>query len=232
MNIRTGVFFLLVTAFVIPVIFISCKEDADEETILLYGRAAAAYSQGNFAESASLLEKEQNFYPAILLRAKALYFSNNGDEAEKLLRRTLRRNPGSAEASLFLARILREQGKNEEARSISESLLRDNPQDIRILRLASDLAAQDGDLESAAALLDRAVEASAESALVFVDRARIRWSTGNGSGALEDLYRAELLLPWNTALNRGIRDLRTTIHARENTREALMHPMEGLHEDQ
>ena len=223
MNIRTRILFFVLTVFLFLGFFISCKEETDEETILLYGRAAAAYSQGNFAETASLLEKEQKFYPSILLRAKALYFSNNGDEAEKLLRRTLRRNPGSGEASLFLARILREQGNDQEARRISEALLRDNPQDIRALRLASDLAAQEGDMESAAALLDRAVEASAESALVFVDRARIRWSTGNGSGALEDLYRAEILLPWNTALSRGIRDLRTTINAREALYENQEH---------
>ena len=210
MNIRIGIILLVLTAFIF-----SCKEEIDEETMLLYGRAAAAYTQGRFEETASILEKQRNFPPALLLRSKALYFSNRGEEAEELLRRVLRRNPGSGEAALFLARIIREQGKNEEALSIAEALLRDNPQDIRALRLASDLAAQRGDTEDAAALLDRAVEASAETALVFVDRAKLRWNTGNGSGALEDLRRAELLLPWNTALNRGIRDLRIIIDSRE-----------------
>jgi tetratricopeptide (TPR) repeat protein len=162
-----------------------------------------------------MLENERKFFPALLLRSKALYFLGRGEEAEVLLRRTLRLHPGSGEAALFLARILREQGRDEEARRITETLLQNNPQDIRALRLASDLAAQRGDMEDAAALLDRAVEASAETALVFVDRARIRWTAGNGGGALEDLRRAELLLPWNTALNKGIRDLRTVIDTKE-----------------
>ncbi|MDR2701571.1 MAG: tetratricopeptide repeat protein [Spirochaetaceae bacterium] len=199
--------------FCAVVMCVSCKnrEENNEETWLLYARASAAYAQGRFDESAAMLQELRSFTPALVLRAKALYFCGRGEEAEQLLRRTLRRNPGSGEASLFLARILREQGKDGEARHIAEALLKDNPQDIRALRLASDLAGNRGDTEEAAALLDRAVEASAETALVYVDRARLRWIAGNGSSALEDLRRAELLLPWNTSLVRGIRDLKTVI---------------------
>jgi len=210
---KKNIFRIITLLACVTVFFVSCnkKEKDDEETWLLYGRASAAYANGRFEESAALLEELPSFFPAQVLRAKSLYFSNRVGESEKVLRGALRGNPGAGEASLFLARILREQGKEEEARLIAESLLRDNPQDIRALRLASDLAGQRGDTEDAAALLDRAAEASAETALVFVDRARLRWIAGNGSGALEDLRRAEMLLPWNTSLSRGIRDLRTTI---------------------
>jgi Flp pilus assembly protein TadD len=207
---------LILTAF-----FLSCRGNGansgtiDEETLLLYGRAAKVYAEGNFEEAAAMLQTQKDFSPALVLRSKALYFSGKGGEAEALLRGVLRGSPGSAEASLFLARILREQDKEEEARKTAERVLRDNPVDIRALRLASDLAVRRGDTEEAAALLDRAVEASAETALVFVDRAKLRWTNGNGSGALEDLRRAELLLPWNTALNKGIHDLRTMIDTME-----------------
>lgn len=190
---------------------ISCGEDGDEKTMLLYGRAAAAYASGRFEETGSLLEGCGNFAPALVLRSKALYFLGRGEEAEQLLRGALRRHPELAEASLFLARIVREQGKDGEARELAEGLLRNNPGDLQALRLASDLAAERGDGEDAAALLDRAVEASAETALVFVDRAKLRWAAGNRKGALEDLRRAEILLPWNTSLVRGIRDMRTLI---------------------
>jgi tetratricopeptide (TPR) repeat protein len=192
----------------------SCKEKTNEQTLLLYGRASSAYAQGRFGEAASLLEEQRDYFPASLLRAKALYFDERGDEAEALLRRALRRHPGSGEASLFLVRILRERGEDGEAEKLTRSLLEDNPQDGRILRLASDLAARRGDTEEAAALLNRAVEASAETALVFVDRAKLRWASGNGAGALEDLRRAEILLPWNTPLGRGIGELRKTIGGR------------------
>jgi tetratricopeptide (TPR) repeat protein len=200
-------------------LFVSCGGSsggsADEETLLLYSRASASYAEGNFKECAAMLDAQNNFFPALVLRSKALYFSGKGDEAEALLRKVLRERPGSTEAALFLARILREAGKEDEARETAEQLLRDNPQDIRALRLASDLASRRGDTEEAAALIDRAVEAAAETALVFVDRAKLRWTNGNGSGAQEDLRRAELLLPWNTALNKGIHDLRTVIDSME-----------------
>jgi tetratricopeptide (TPR) repeat protein len=204
-------FITMLMIFLVVLLFNSCKEDPDEETLLLYSRSAAAYAQGRFEESASILEGVRNFSPALLLRSKGLYFSGRGTEAEQLLRRTLHRNPESGEASLFLARVLREQGREDEAQTLAEAMLRNDPQDIRALRLAADLAGQRGDTENAAALLDRAAEAAAEAALVFIDRAKLRWTAGNGRGALEDLRRAEILLPWNTALGRGIGDLRRLI---------------------
>ena len=210
MIIRKTVILIFFTA-----LFISCKDKTDEETLILYSRASAAYTQGRFDETSSMLEKVKNFSPALVLRSKALYFSGRGNEAEILLRRILHKTPGSGEAALFLARILREQDKEDEAQKLTEMMLQNNPQDIRALRLASDLAFQRGDTEDAAVLLDRAIEASAETALVFVDRAKLRWTTGNGRGALEDLRKAELLLPWNTSLNKGISDLRTVIDAME-----------------
>jgi tetratricopeptide (TPR) repeat protein len=204
----------LVFGLALALAVIACGEDkGNEKTMVLYGRAAAAYASGGFEETADLLEGCGNFAPALVLRSKALYFCGRGEDAEKLLRRVLRRHPELAEASLFLARIVREQGKDEEAQELAEQLLRNNPGDLQALRLASDLAAERGDGEDAAALLDRAVEASAETALVFVDRAKLRWTAGNRKGALEDLRRAELLLPWNTSLVRGIRDMRTLIDA-------------------
>jgi tetratricopeptide (TPR) repeat protein len=192
----------------------------DDKTLLLYAKASSAYAKGNYTETAELLAAVKNFTPALVLRGKALYFCGDDAGAETDFRNALRRSPSSVEASLFLARLLRDSGRDGEARRRAEALLRDNPQDIRALRLASDLASAGGDSESAAAFLDQAVEASAESALVFIDRARLRWIGGNGEGALEDLRRAEALLPWDTALSRSIRELRFLIASgTEKTRE-------------
>jgi Flp pilus assembly protein TadD len=195
------------------------KDKADDKTLLLYAKASSAYAKGNYNETAELLSTVKNFVPALVLNGKALYFCDDTAGAESNFRKALRLNPSSAEASLFLARLLRDSGRNDEARRTVEALIRNNPQDIRALRLASDLAG--GDSESAAAFLNQAVEASAESALVFIDRARLRWIGGNGEGAMEDLRRAEALLPWDTALSRSIRELRFLIasgteKAREN----------------
>jgi tetratricopeptide (TPR) repeat protein len=97
------------------------------------------------------------------------------------------------------------------AAALSESLLADDPLDPRILRFAAELAGDAGRTGSALAYLDRAAEASAESALVFVDRARARWIAGRGKEALEDLEKARVLLPWNTPLVRSIHNLESAI---------------------
>jgi tetratricopeptide (TPR) repeat protein len=191
---------------------VSCAKDrADDPALILYAKASSAYAKGNYAETTEILAGVKNFVPALVLRGKALYFCGDDAGAESAFRKALRLNPSSVEASLFLARLLRDSGRDDEAMRGAEALIRNNPQDIRALRLASDLASAGGDSESAAAFLDQAVEASAESALVFIDRARIRWIGGNGEGAMEDLRRAEALLPWNTALSRSIGELRFLI---------------------
>jgi len=200
------------TVFLCIILFLlSCKGTADEETLLRYAQASAEYSRGNFDKAAVMLSGTGSFAPALVLRGKALYFSDSLDEAEQSLRRALKYNPRSAEASLFLARIYRDLGRDEEARKTAELLIGDNPQDLRALRLWADLSLQGGDTENAAALLDRAVEVSAETALVFIDRAKLRWAAGNGSGALEDLGRAEALLPSNSYMSRSIGELRFRI---------------------
>jgi len=55
------------------------------------------------------------------------------------------------------------------------------------------------------------VEASAESALVFLDRARLRWAGGNGGGALEDLGRAKVLLTRDSPILRAVETLESII---------------------
>jgi tetratricopeptide (TPR) repeat protein len=208
--------------FALCTVLVSCTKDmADDAALIRYAKASSAYARGNYSETAEILAAEKNFVPALVLKGKALYFCDDDPGAESAFRKALRRNASSVEASLFLARLLRDSGRNDEAMHRAEVLIRDNPQDIRALRLASDLASAGGDSENAAAFLDKAVEASAETALVFIDRARLRWIGGNGEGALEDLRRAEALLPWDTALSRSIGELRFLIasgteKAREN----------------
>jgi len=187
----------------------------DTETIRLYVRASDAYAQGRFTETADLLQKQNKFPPALILRAKAEYFSDNFDKAEKTCRRALKLRPSMLEANLYLARILREKGDLAGAEAVIESLLADNPQDIRALRLAAELATDNKKYDDAVIYLDRAVEFSAESAMALLDRARLRWTVGRSTEsltkALEDLSRAKAMLPWDTPLLRSILNLEKTI---------------------
>ena len=184
-----------------------------EETILLYVRSQDVYREGRFAEAALMLAGEAKFVPAMVLRGKAEYLSGDLKAAEKSLKRALALGPENSEASLFLARLFRETGKQIEAQKLAEKILSGNPQDIRALRFAAELARDRGASGEAASaiFLDRAVEASSEAAMVFLDRARLRWAGGNGCGALEDLGRARVLLFRDSPVLKAVETLESII---------------------
>ena len=192
-------------------LLISCKETSDTEAIRLYAIASRAYAEGKFSETVEILNVEKRFTPSLILRAKAEYFSGDIESAERSCRRVLKLRSTSFEAKLFLARILHEKDDLPGAVRLIESLLTDNPQDIRALRLAAELSGESGKNDEAAAYLDRACEFSAESAMVLLDRARLYWVAGKAPQALEDLSRAKAMLPWDTPLFRTIFNLENTI---------------------
>jgi tetratricopeptide (TPR) repeat protein len=205
--------FLLLAALPAFFLFSCARKEADEETLLLYTRAAGLYREGRFSETAEMLSEAKQFFPAVLLRGKAEFLSGNDEGAEKSLRRALALKPGSADAALSLARLLREQGRAAEAERLVEEVLGEDPQNIRALRLGADLAREKGPAgeADAAAFLNRAAEASFETALVFLDRARLRWTGGKGEEALEDLRRAKALLPEDIPLVKSIEKLESLI---------------------
>jgi predicted Zn-dependent protease len=206
---------ILLIIIILSQIFLSaCSPDKqDNETLRLYAQAQAAYGAGQFSKAAGLLKGCGDFPPALVLRGKSLFLSDEIDDAEKSLRRALRLRPESPEASIFLARILREKNKDTEAEKLVQAVISGDPQNIRALRLLADLSADKGEAGKAAAsaFLDRAIEASSESALVFIDRARLRWIGGNAQGALDDLNRAKLLLSHENPLSGSIEKLEKTI---------------------
>ena len=196
----------------------SCVSPAPgDETLLLYARCQGLYREGRFAETAKILAGEAGFAPSLVLRGKAEYLCGDLEAAGKSLKRALALKPYDVDASLFLARVFRESGNTSEAQRTAEKILGDHPLDIRTLRFAAELARERGvgGEAASAALLDRAVEASAnvaaESALVFLDRARQRWSGGNSAGALEDLRRARTLLSDDGPVLKAVQRLESII---------------------
>jgi tetratricopeptide (TPR) repeat protein len=209
LNLRLTVYFLFAGTAALSAV--SCFAGNREEYLSRYARAGDMYSQGRFAETAGLLKGLTNFPPALALRAKAEYFSGELEQAEKSCRQAIRKRPSAFEAKLYLARILRDRGDTAGAEQVAESLLADNPQDIRALRLASGIARERGKPGEAQVLLDQAAELSAECALVLLERARLRWIAGKGTEALEDLSRARAMLPWDTPLLRSIEHLEAAV---------------------
>jgi len=207
---------ILLYCTVIPLL-VSCVKSPDTETIRLYVRASDAYSHGRFLEVSEILVNQNSFVPSLILRAKAEYFYGDLEKAERTFRKAVKLRPSSFEASLYLARILHDKNNNESASQVLEILLADNPQDIRALRLAAEIALENRKYDEAVILLDRAAEFSAESAMVLLDRARLRWvASGNDEAAmqaaLDDLHRAKAMLPWDTPLLRSITNLEKLIN--------------------
>jgi tetratricopeptide (TPR) repeat protein len=189
----------------------ACKGKASADDVRLYVNAMDLYGNGDFSQTAELLSGVKKFSPALTLRAKSEYFLGNLDQAEKSCIKAVKYQPAAFEAKLFLARILRDKGESEKSRQLTEDMLADNPNDIRLLRFASILAVERGDAAGAAVLLDRAAELSADSAMVLLDRARLRWIAGRGTEALEDLSRAGAMLTQNTPVLRSVKKKKKSI---------------------
>ena len=199
---------------VLCTLFFSCaSSNSNEEAALLYIRSLDLYRTGRFQETISMLSLEKSFVPSLILRGKAQYILGDLPAAERSLKEALDLKPNDFEAMLFMARVYRGMGNIDEAEKFIDKLLGENSMDIRALRLASELSFDRGVSGEAAAIafLDRAVEASMESALVFLDRARLRWIGGNPSAALDDLARARVLLPFDSPVNRAVENLESII---------------------
>ena len=201
----------MMLCIVLAVTALASCADANEETLHRYTRAKDMYAQGHFSDASNLLSQTNNFVPAFVLRGKAEYFSGNLAKAEASCRQALKRRPAAFEAKLYLARILRDQGELDRAEKIALDLLADNPHDIGALRFASDIALKRGKNQEARALLDQAAELSTESAMVLLDRARLHWVAGRGGQALEDLGRAQAMLPDDAPLTQSIKNLEAMI---------------------
>lgn len=195
----------------------SCSSGVDDKAIICYAEAAAAYESGAFIEARAAAERALShapgFLPGLALAGKAAYLSGDAAGAARLLARGVKASPRGGEAALWLARAYRAAGKADEARRACESLLAAAPFDTAALRLASSLAMDRDRPAEARAFLDRAVAASAESGLAFLDRACLLWAGGDRAGCLADLRAALAVLPKDSAAYRAAHSLFVEIEA-------------------
>jgi tetratricopeptide (TPR) repeat protein len=183
--------------------------EASPELLKQYGRLLGVYAAGRFDTVVEESETMGSFFPALILRGKALCFLGKVDQAEEVFNRALQRRPYNVEGTLFLARIWGDRGQGARAQGLLERILAEDPDNVRALHLASTLGGPGG--ESEGLLLDRAAEALSEGALVFIDRGRFRWRRGDSAGALGDLRTAKALLPPQSALRKSISTLESVI---------------------
>ncbi|HPG85213.1 MAG TPA: tetratricopeptide repeat protein [Spirochaetales bacterium] len=172
---------------------------ASEAAIGAYAQALERYSAGDMVGAAARAERSLGrsgrFLPALLLLGKASLLSGDDEKAVAALKRALAATPRAGEAAVWLARAYRASGLAAEASALCAIAVSADPGSVTALRLMASLASDDERLADAKAYLDRALEASAEVGMAFIDRASIRWASGDRTGALADLDAAVTVLP-------------------------------------
>ena len=85
-----------------------------------------------------------------IAEAQRLAWSKRFDEAERLYRQYLRRNPASREAAVGLAQVVLWKRRYREARTLFLNLVRRNPADAEAMEGAATAAYWEGDFRTAA----------------------------------------------------------------------------------
>ncbi|MEW6564354.1 MAG: tetratricopeptide repeat protein [Spirochaetota bacterium] len=199
---------LLLVLFLFLVTCSSSDSLLSGDALVQYKDALVLFNEGRYSEAAKKLESLRAYYGAQLLRGKAFYFRGAYSDAEKALRESLRLRPSSVEGRLYLAYTQRALGKEAEAQKLAEDILADDPDNIRAYRILLELTQND---RNKANLLNQALEAAQETAFLFVERARYRWISGDGTGALQDISAALSLIPTDSMLRQPIAALQKTI---------------------
>jgi tetratricopeptide (TPR) repeat protein len=215
---RMGLFTLILQivvsllGIIVFILFHSCSAASDHLSgvqLDRYTQALGLYSDGRFKEAAQIVRtSSKGHYPTQILCGKALFFTGDYSGAKTALQEALRLRSTSVEARLYMAYIQRASGHIKDAQKIAEDILVDDPENLRALRLLADLAEGQG---AKTAYLDRAISGMGEAALLFVERARSRYVSGDCSGSLQDISAALSLLPENSSLRSPIVALQQTI---------------------
>lgn len=200
------------TALILLALFAaSCDSPPSDLELRSYAEAAARFEEGDFVAAKRALGGAGNLPPARILSGKIAWYGGDAAGAERSFRAAAKAAPASVEARVWLARSLRSLGREAEAAKLVESVLSDDPGEVRSLRMAAEAAGERGEAASAAAYLDRALGSAGELAFAYIDRARLRWIAGDGNAALDDLRKAAALLPANSAAVRAARKLTEAI---------------------
>ncbi|MBP7263669.1 MAG: hypothetical protein KBB32_05805 [Spirochaetia bacterium] len=207
-------------AAVLAVLCLSCLSCGRRDAAAALERHIAAissYQEGKLdkaiAEAAEAERMDDTLVAASILKGKAEFFSDDLGSALASFSLALKAQPASIEARLWQARCLRYLKRQPEAIEACESALALAPNLVELLRLRAAMAMDDDDVATAALCLDRAASNAQEFALVFMDRAALRWAAGHAEGARDDLKVALSLLPPGSPARKGATDLLSAVEA-------------------
>ena len=162
-----------------------------------YIAAVDAYTAEQYADSLELvqlaLKLDHNFYQALFLKGKILFFSDKPVEAEKIFSNLVSRHPAYTEARIWHIRCIILKGDFIAAQNMLDKELSYNQTDWRIYNLYALLAQRTDNYEERLSMNRRAETILSGSARVYLDMA-ITWRTlGLNDRAQIYLEKAQLV---------------------------------------
>lgn len=196
-----------VAALLITASAVSGQVSGQSETL---EKARVAFSLRDYAAAIRLcdagLSVSPEDYELGFLRARALAYSGDHDRAAVETGRLLTLFPGNADILLLKARVDTWRGRTFDAEAAYNIVLRSNPRDIDALCGLAALALRRGDMNRAAALVSRAVEAAPAAASVLYWKGRAEEASGLLEAARKSFLAAQAVNPLDSdiaaALNR------------------------------
>ncbi len=203
-----------------PLILLACPSPGiPQEALSQYMQGEDFYVRGQIEAGLAIFSRvarqQPRFYQARFMQGKSLYMLNRPAEAEQVLDDLLRREPRYHEASIWLARIEIQRGETAAAEKGLVDLLSYDSQDARLLYLLALVKTDQGRLQEALTLLERAGATEEDLAQVHLELGRLYYRFGLNDKAHEELARVLLFLPPTSPLHRAVGELLSQVKAKE-----------------
>lgn len=168
------------------------------------GRATAYLEQGDYERADSLLAfsasgdvEVQRLTQLAILRLRTLRVPS----ADSALRQALTIDPNALFPLVLRAKIELTRNHKDIAQGLADSLVRAHPQSVEAHIVAGEVAQSLFKLDDARKHFDRAIELGPDDVHALVDRARVRFGSGDTPGAASDASRAAYLSPQSAEVN-------------------------------
>ena len=190
----------------------------NDEMIADYIRISLLYRNGEWKKTgelaSELVEKYPDFIAAKVLAGKAVLFSGEPENAIKILG-FAENNHENHEAGIWLIRAYNMVANYPAANKICEEMLARDSEDWRLLHLKSIERKQAGDHSGYKAFLNRSIDSISGAGFMFLERAKLKYSSGDISGAENDMNAAIMLFPDDSEAKKGAENILLEIQGRK-----------------
>lgn len=196
---------------VILVTVLSCSSRMSQEQTKTYINAKKQYLGGNLELARETLQTEKfgtrRGHQGKLLEAKILFLQGRTEDAETILIKLQKKNPGYSEAQLWLARAQLANEKPSAARETVEAAMEYNPEDLRLLSLMGNICEIEKDYQQALEYHSRAAMHEEDLARTEISLAQLYYRFGQDERATEHVQRAQALISERSVLRRPLQEL-------------------------